>query len=236
MRYIGLLGGSFNPVHVGHIRLAIEIAEALAPARLDFVPCAIPPHKPSRGLLPFALRLQMLQEATKGHSGFHVSTLEAERPGPSYTWDTLQAYRQSEPDARLFFILGGEDFHTLPHWHRGYELPTLADMVVVPRAGADRGAFITTARQHWPETRPVPISQAGAIALELPAGTRLIYLPLPRLDISASLLRDKWLCGADITHLVPDPVLTLLRENAATVAECWGEATLQRRIADGEDT
>lgn len=223
MRYTGLLGGSFNPVHIGHIRLAIEIAEALRPHSLDLVPCAIPPHKPHHGLLPFDLRHDMLLAATRALPTLRVNPIERSRPGPSYTWDTLSAYAQVDPGARLFFVLGGEDYHTLPHWHRGRELPALADMVVVPRAGADRGAFMTTTREYWPEARPdgscgVP----GSIAYSLPGGTRLIYLPLPRLDISASLIRDKWMAGSDISLLVPDAVRNIMRENATTLAACWG--------------
>lgn len=222
MKSIGLLGGSFNPVHVGHLRLAIEITEALQPERLDLIPSAIPPHKNRRGLLPFDLRMELLQIATSSMPRIRVNPIEATRPGPSYTWDTLRQYRHDEPDARLFFILGGEDFNMLQHWHRGLELPLLADLVVVPRAGADRGSFLATAREHWPESFRTDVRLPGdGLALELPGGTRLIYLPLPRLDISSSLLRDKWLAGADLSLLVPDPVLEALKRNSSIVKQCW---------------
>ena len=101
-----ILGGSFNPPHVGHLRLAVEAREALG----DLVRGALAP-------LPW----------------LRCNRLEALRDGPSYTWDTLQAYRAAEPDTDFYFLLGSPDFALLPTWHRGLELPRLCHFVVVPR-------------------------------------------------------------------------------------------------------
>ncbi|WP_353118045.1 nicotinate (nicotinamide) nucleotide adenylyltransferase [Nitratidesulfovibrio sp.] len=246
MRRIGILGGSFNPVHAGHLRLAIEVAEALRPDRIDLVPCAVPPHKDGHDLLPFGLRLSLLRAAVRPFAALAVNALEAGRTGPSYTWDTLHAYRAAEPSAAPFFILGGEDFEMLPHWHRGVELPRIADFVVVPRAGSGPEAFRAALATHWPDAAALPACppgqahpphsphsphQADTPGMErhlLPGGpygdTTLTFLPLPRLDISASLLRGKWLRGADIRLLVPDDVDTLLRAHVDEVRRCWAHA------------
>ncbi|MBZ2173064.1 nicotinate (nicotinamide) nucleotide adenylyltransferase [Nitratidesulfovibrio sp. SRB-5] len=234
MRRIGILGGSFNPVHAGHLRLAIEVAEALRPDRIDLVPCAVPPHKEGHDLLPFGLRLSLLHAAVRPFAALAVNALEGGRSGPSYTWDTLHAYRAAEPDATPFFILGGEDFEMLPHWHRGVELPRVADFVVVPRAGSGPEAFRAALAAHWPDAAPLaPQTDHAQAAPDTerhllrggPYGdTTLTFLPLPRLDISASLLRGKWLRGADIRLLVPDDVDSLLRAQADEVRRCWAHA------------
>lgn len=241
MRRIGILGGSFNPVHAGHLRLAIEVAEALRPERIDLVPCAVPPHKSGHDLLPFELRLALLESAVRPFAALAVNALEGGRGGPSYTWDTLHAYRAAEPDATPFFILGGEDFEMLSHWHRGAELPRIADFVVVPRAGSGPEAFRAALAAHWPDAAPLPSAPptpeetdgpAHAVpGMErhlLPVGpygdTTLTFLPLPRLDISASLLRGKWLRGADIRLLVPDGVDQLLHAHADAVRRCWAHS------------
>jgi len=260
MRRIGILGGSFNPVHAGHLRLAIEVAEALRPERIDLVPCAVPPHKEAHDLLPFGLRLSLLHAAVRPFAALSVNALEGGRSGPSYTWDTLHAYRAAEPDATPFFILGGEDFEMLPHWRRGVELPRIADFVVVPRAGSGPEAFRAALAAHWPDAVPLPpcppdparpehlahpahlthpahVAHPAPLPLQdtpgmerhlLPGGpygdTTLTFLPLPRLDISASLLRGKWLRGADIRLLVPDDVDTLLRAHVDEVRRCWAHA------------
>lgn len=228
--YIGILGGSFNPVHTGHLRLALEALEnaglpdtAEGTGRLsyvDMVPCAQPPHKPALGLLPFDLRMALLQAAVRGIDDLRVNALEGRRLGPSYTWHTLEAYRAALPQARLTFIVGGEDFGALPQWYRGLELPRLADVVMVPRVNSGQAAFRHDVARHWPEARLV--QDRYSLFAELPWGSRLIYLPLPRMDISASDIRQRWLAGRSTHLLLPDAVLDVLEEHRSIVSHCWG--------------
>jgi nicotinate-nucleotide adenylyltransferase len=227
---IGILGASFNPVHIGHVRLALEAREILALSHVDLLPCASPPHKAATGILPFALRLRLLRAAVQGLAGLRINPLEGERNGPSYTWDSLRDYAVRQPDARHFFLLGCEDFCTLPKWHKGLELPQLADFVVVPRNGAGEKRFTRAVRKNWPQALSCPpesalymtgLPKAGAFAL--PGGARLLYLPLPRLDISASLLRRRFMTGLDMHFLLPPAALECLEAARGVVEEYWKE-------------
>ena len=221
---VGIFGGSYNPPHLGHMRLAVEVIEALRPSRLDFLPCAVPPHKGTKSILPFDLRARMLEESVLGIAGLRVNRLESQRSGPSYTSDTLRLYAEKEPDARHFFILGAEDFADIVKWHEWEILPRLADIVVVPRAGSEVEVFMETVRHSWPEARPLGhLAGAANAVYSLPpesGGGRLLHLPLPRLDIRAELVRERFLAGRSIRFLVPDAVARLLAENPEATA-CW---------------
>jgi nicotinate-nucleotide adenylyltransferase len=225
---IGILGASFNPAHIGHLRLALEMREVLALSHVDMLPCALPPHKPSAGILPFDLRVRLLRAAIQGLDGLRVNPMEGEREGPSYTWDSLQVYAVGRPETKRFFLLGCEDFRTLPQWRNGLDLPRLADFAVVPRDGAGEELFTQAVRENWPDAIPCPPDSAsrmaelpGARAFALPDGARLLYLPLTRLDVSASLLRRRFVAGLDIRFLLPSAGLECLEAERSTVEACW---------------
>lgn len=222
---IALLGGSFNPPHAGHFRIAIECAEALFPAETLFVPCACPPHKSEDNLLPFDFRVALLRAALAEagmDKSFGVCEVESERSGPSYTADTLAILVARRPDARLAFIMGGEDYAQLATWRRWRELPALADLVVLPRGERSRESFCDTTRSLWPEARrtqtPFP---AVTEAFALPGGERLLFLPQPLLDISSSMTRERWLQGRRLDFLMPQSVRKLLREQESMVKRLW---------------
>ena len=166
-----LFGGSFNPPHVGHLRLAIEMAETLRPLAdsVELMPCAAPPHKVVSGLLPFDLRAAMVEACLDGLPGLSCNRMEAGRPGLSYTWDTLQACREETPERPLFFILGNPDYALLPHWHRGLELPELCQLVVVPRGEGSEKNFLAATESMWPGARPCEPARRRAGPLRGPA-------------------------------------------------------------------
>jgi nicotinate-nucleotide adenylyltransferase len=225
--YIALLGGSFNPPHVGHLRIALEVWEAFRPERLLFIPCASPPHKTPRSMLPFELRVRMLRSTLRRHPGMRVSSIEKTRPGPSYTVETLTRLRAVFPDKKLLFILGAENLAQLSTWNRWERLPELADMVVLPRDACAAASFAKTAGELWPRCARIPSANAGACsgtsceAFRLPQGGHLFYLPQPCLDISSSLIRDRWMAGRSLDFLVPDGVSRHLDKSRDIVDAVW---------------
>lgn len=249
-RRIALLGGSFNPLHYGHLRLAVEVREAISPDSVVFIPCANPPHKDESGLLPFELRAAILEEAVKNRPGFQVSRMEAERSGPSYTVDTLFNYRVLHPDAEIFFIMGAEDFKGIRAWKDWRALPALAQLLVVARQGVEADEFAGWVAAYWPESLSCPASglcpesfHALRLSFSLPglplpeeysfqgkssANGLVHYLDLPRLDISASLIRERWLHSRSIDYWVPEAVTALLESDRKAAEAHWTTKTEQR--------
>lgn len=222
---VGLLGGTFNPVHAGHIRHALEVGEALNLERVLLTPAAVPPHKTAEGLLPFSLRVELARAAARGTPRLGVNTLEGELAGPSYTFVSLEAWRERHPGVTPFFLMGAEDFATLHTWRRGLDLPRLAHLVVASRAGADRDMFYAALERHWPGSL-AGIERAdglcpGRESVRLPDGGTCDFLPVPRLDISSSFVRERWLAGRDIRALVPDGVLNLMETRREEIRRVW---------------
>lgn len=213
---IAILGGSFNPVHIGHLRLAIEVRQNLKVSRVDLVPAFSPPHKQGLAMLPFALRVDMLKAAVKDIPGLTVNALEGERPGPSYTWDTLGIYLEENPAVPLFFILSLHDLATLPLWHHGCEIVTRATLIAVPREGEDEAAFRAVVEGIWGECAPQEPPPGCLAACEVNyrgRGGRIALLKWSRLNISSSDIRLRLQEGENIRFLVPDAVLKMLKIN-----------------------
>lgn len=224
-----LLGGSFNPPHIGHMRIALETAEATGPHATLFIPAALPPHKSCSNLLPFALRCEMLRaaiadrESETGRSGdFTVCEIEAEREGPSYTVDTLAILAARFPGLRPAFIMGGEDYSRLDTWRNWRKIPEYADLVVLPRNAGGRECFNRISSTFWPEAEPLePPAPGVRSAFRLPHGGRLLYVPHPRLEVSSSLVRGRYLAGRSLDFLVPPGTLRLLRQNGELAQSLW---------------
>src|SRR5207237_6607234 len=127
---IGVFGGSFNPIHLGHLRAAEEDREAMALDLVYFVPAASPPHKPVTGMAPAQHRLQMVRLATKGNRHFMVSDVEVRRGGSSFTIDTVRDFLATTRGAELYLIMGGDQFNELDTWKEANELARLCHLVV----------------------------------------------------------------------------------------------------------
>lgn len=213
---IGILGGSFNPVHVGHVRMAIEVLERLGLDRLELVPAKQPPHKGGADILPFELRMELVDSAIKGVPGLGVNPLEGERPGPSFTCDTLQCYRTEQPGTEFVFILGASTFLELDHWRRGLEIPSMASLAVVNRweAAGEVAGFIA---DNWPDA----VASDGG-CWTFPDGHRISLMEIPRLDIKGGHVRRRWLERRSLRYLVPPEVEALLEERAAEIEPFWG--------------
>ncbi|MEO8445271.1 MAG: nicotinate-nucleotide adenylyltransferase [Gammaproteobacteria bacterium] len=202
---IGIFGGTFDPVHVGHLRTAYELLTNLDLAEVRFIPSRIPPHRPP-AVAPEALRLRMLEAALEGLPGFVVDDRELRRPGPSYMVDTLASLRQEVASRPLCLLLGLDAFALLPTWHRWRELPELAHLVIARRPGA------ATA----PDGEAGELLRARATTdprelARLPAG-RVLLLDVTQLDVSSSAIRRLVAAGGDPRFLVPDAVRELIEK------------------------
>ncbi len=213
---IGILGGSFNPVHNGHVRMAIEVLERLSLDRVELVPAKQPPHKQEGDILPFDLRLELVNQAIEGVPGLGSNPLEGEREGPSYTCDTLNCYRTEQPDSDFFFIVGASTFLELDQWRRGLEIPSMASIAVVNRwdAATAVAGFI---KAHWPEAKQEPEG-----VWIFPEGHTIRLVDIPRLDIKGRHIRERWLERRSLRFLVPPGVETFLEDHTAEVQKYWG--------------
>jgi nicotinate-nucleotide adenylyltransferase len=190
-------------VHLGHLALAEEVREALDLHRVVFLPAGDPWQKSATGVTPGSIRLALVEAAIAGNPGFVASRLEVDRPGPTYTAETLAAIADAERaagcDPDLWFILSTEALAGLPTWRDPERVLSLARLAVVPRAGDSEDLAGAAAR----------------FAADFPgAGNRVVFLPGPRLAISGTLIRARVAAGRSIRYLVPDAVAAAIREYA----------------------
>jgi nicotinate-nucleotide adenylyltransferase len=216
---IGIFGGTFNPVHIGHVRAAIEVAEALCLAGVEFVPAARPPHKSGEPMLPFVLRLELCRRAVEPIAGFRVNAMEADRPGPSYTWDTFAALRAARPEEEFCFILGMGDLLHLATWKNGLKLGRITSLAVHAREGLGLEVFTVFLKNNAVAMGAAPTGDPAVWML--PEGRRVSFVPVARLDVSASDIRERWRQGKRIDGLVSEAVLCELKRHEADLAAGW---------------
>jgi nicotinate-nucleotide adenylyltransferase len=194
MQRIGILGGTFDPPHVGHLILAEYSAEALDLAHLYFVPAADPPHKQGEVKAPVRHRMAMLECAIEGNERFSLSRIDVDRPGPHYSLDMVRILRSEYPDADLYFVMGGDSFHDLPAWYRPDEIIALTNLVVMRR----------------PYDNIHPDMHEGV----LPGlAQRVQVIDAPLLEISSTDIVERVQHGMSVRYLVPDSVLEYIRQN-----------------------
>ncbi|HEY1265664.1 MAG TPA: nicotinate-nucleotide adenylyltransferase [Candidatus Binatia bacterium] len=199
---IGLFGGTFDPIHFGHLRSAEEVREAFRLDRVIFIPTSIQPLKRSSASAG-PERLKMARLATADNRAFDVSNIEVGRPGKSFTIDTLRAFAARYPKTELFFIIGMDAFREIGRWKDFRELFTLANFIVTSRPGSrgrmDRGIIPIAARKSFWYDRA-----RGSFRHE--SGTRIYFLKLTDIAISASEIRERVKRGKSIRYLVPAKV------------------------------
>ena len=203
MRPLGIFGGTFDPIHFGHLRAAFELTELLGLERVLFVPAADPPHR-TRPLADAHTRLEMVRAAVEDEDFFVVDDREVHRPGRSYTVLTLEELRREHGTRPLVLMLGMDAFLALPTWHRWTELLDLAHIAVAHRPGAglpvagEIGRLLAAHRS----------ADAAEIAAA-PAG-RIFVHPGTQLDISSTDLRESLRAGRDPRYLMPEPVRRMI--------------------------
>jgi nicotinate-nucleotide adenylyltransferase len=202
-----VFGGSFNPIHFGHLLVADDVCETLGLDRVLLVPAAQPPHKPLTELAPAADRYRMTELAVRGHPRFEVSDVEVTRSGPSYTVDTLTALR---PRGRLHLIIGSETFLDLLNWKDPGRVVALARLVVIPRNGMD---FDPETPAAVKVLRELALPGFVPAAVDVPDGAAPLLLYAASLPISGSDLRRRAREGRSLAFRMPDAVAAYLRDH-----------------------
>lgn len=205
MEPIGLFGGTFDPIHYGHLRTAFELWQALKLAEVRFLPTGSPPHR-DETYASAELRVAMVKAAVEDQPAFIVDDREVRRSGLSYSVDTVTELRNEYPDRSLCLLLGMDAFLGLPNWHRWRELLDLTHVVVAHRPG-------------WKAPTMGPL---GEVMVDRGTGSirdlhdhkagRIYVHAVTQLEISSTELRQLILSGRDPRYLVPDPVRRIIRE------------------------
>jgi nicotinate-nucleotide adenylyltransferase len=189
---IGILGGTFDPPHIGHLWLATLVADALDLDRVLFMAAAQPPHKPQQRLTRATDRLLMTRLAIQGDPKFELTMIEMERPGPSYTIESVEQLQEAYPDAQLFLLMAADSLRQIESWREPDRLLSMVEWAVGPRPG-------TQMPDH-----------EGLAARFGSAASRIHLLDGPSLDVSSSQIRERVASGRAIRYLVPRAVEELI--------------------------
>jgi nicotinate-nucleotide adenylyltransferase len=200
---VGILGGTFNPPHLGHLVCAQEAYLQLSLDSVMLIPARIPPHKPIEDEPGPEHRLELCRLAVEGDQRFDVSALEMGREGLSYTVDTLRQLNSQAPDSELFLIVGGDVAAGLPQWREPEQVLSLATVAVAKRRGTAR------------------TSVQGALH-ELPGGERARFFRMPRIGISSTMVRRRVRAAQPIRYLVPDGVAAYIERHHLYVGPTTG--------------
>jgi nicotinate-nucleotide adenylyltransferase len=192
---IGILGGTFDPPHLGHLILAEAACDALELEQVLFVPAANPPHKHSLPITDVKHRVAMVLDAITNNPRFAMSEVDITRPGPHYTVDTLRILKEQSPDADFFFLMGGDSLHDIASWHEPAGIIARAKLAVMRRPG--------------------PAPDLSGLEARLPGITeRVVFVDAPIIGISATLLRERLRLGRSIRYLVPEAVERYINTHA----------------------
>lgn len=184
---IGILGGTFNPPHLGHLVCGQEAFVQLGLDRVLLIPARTPPHKPLRDDPGAGRRLELCRLAVRDDERFEVSDLELMREGPSYTVDTLEKLHATVPDCELYLIVGGDIATGLPEWREPEQVLSLATLAVAGRAGTSQAAIEAALRR-------------------VPGGERVRFFRMPQISVSSTMVRRRVVSGEPIRYLVPEAV------------------------------
>ncbi|MGQ0579423.1 MAG: nicotinate-nucleotide adenylyltransferase [Betaproteobacteria bacterium] len=207
---IGLFGGTFDPIHFGHLRLAQELADALGLERVRFIPTGTPPHR-NPPQVSGAHRLQMVRTAIAGNPVFEADDREIRREGICYTYDTLSELRDELGDRPLYLLMGADAFAALSTWHRWQELFDFAHVAIAHRPGFGL--------QELQAALPAPLRKiylqrlAGAAGVPLANAGSIVTREITALDISATLIRAMLARGSSARYLAPDTILEYINRS-----------------------
>jgi nicotinate-nucleotide adenylyltransferase len=221
---VGLLGGSFNPIHNGHLAIAGDVRDKLQLDRVLFVPTGNPPHKQDGSLAPAKDRYEMIRLAIADTSSFDLSDMELRRTGKSYTIDTVRTLQhQFGPSTNLYFLIGLDAFLDLPNWKEPQELLRLCPFVVVPRPGQSFQSLAAIPLLPPLELQAlVQLDSGESPRLEIasPSCRAIICLPIPLCSTSASDIRQRIKQGTTLANLLPPPVESYILQHRLYQEDC----------------
>lgn len=191
---VGLFGGSFNPIHVGHLMMAENVREQLELERIVFLPAGSPPHKTGQRLASFQARMAMVELAIAENSAFACGDLDADHVEPSFTWRLLERFREWNPDTALWFVMGGDSLNDFHLWARPERILELARLAVVERPGFSHGSD---------EMNSVP-------GLE----ERVDFVQAPLCSVSSTGIRSRLEAQSTVRYLIPEAVRSYIEDNA----------------------
>lgn len=202
---IAVFGGTFNPVHYGHLRLAEEVRESFGLDRVVFMPTCITPHKLRESLTPAPVRYELLLAAVRDNPGFAVSDLEIRRGGRSFTVDTVREL--AKDGTKVYLILGSDSFNDIASWHEYAELMRLSSFIVAPRPNHPSRPLmevlpVELAREFWYD--------AGVAAYVNSGGNSITYLETTPIDISSSDIRERVSKDRSVRYLLPDSAIEFI--------------------------
>ncbi len=208
--YIGVFGGTFNPIHLGHLRTALEVLERFKMQKILFVPSSIPPHKEKHEMASTIHRLKMVNLAVTGNPNFAVSETEIHRRGKSYSIDTIRALKKEYPEDKIAFIMGIDAFMEINTWHKHREIFSECDFIVHSRGGVTKTGGLQTVPA---ELKSLFKKRGNSRELVHSSGNKLFFTEVTSLNISASSLREMVRGGRSIRYLTPRRVMEYIHEN-----------------------
>jgi len=203
---IGILGGTFDPIHFGHLRTALDVQQRLSLDEVRFIPCGEPAHR-NKPIAEPLQRLAMVRAAIAGQKKFTVDDREIRRDGPSYMVDTLTSLKQDFKDHSLCLILGTDAFNGLAQWYQWEKIFDIANIVVMRRPDTDGRSTIN--KQLF---KVIKHRLLDADHLKRKQNGGICFVPVTQLEISATAIRQQWQQCNDIQFFLPDSVLTLIQQ------------------------
>lgn len=207
---VGIFGGTFNPIHLGHLRSAEEIRETFALDRIYFIPAARPPHRSGDTLVSATHRLRMVELAVADNPDFQASAVELERTGPSYSIDTIRSFLQTLEPSSLFFVVGLDAFREIHTWKEYASIPALCHLLVTSRPGV----FTPPQEQLLPVAlQPALWYDSSRKMYRHTSGHTLVFHEIQGLQVSASQVRAILRQGKSVRYLVPSSVAAYITDN-----------------------
>lgn len=221
-KLIGILGGTFNPVHSAHINIALAAIKYMHLEQIQFIPCMVPPHKTTKNVIPFQIRVDLLQAAIQGNPLLSINTIESILPQPSYTWNMLNYWKKLHTLHQPLFILSDEDFAMLDTWYNGLALPSITNFLIIPRATNKKQSFSSTLKRLWNCTTIIQDRHNKMVSYaSIFKNLYCFFLNTPIMDIRSSTIRSMWEKGVCLNHTMPTPVTKMLECHQNILKKLW---------------